>query len=129
MKYNQETTADDLLMLPDIDGMVKDINKQETVSSGTEETREKEMPKGKMPEQPLSDSWRAFIKCSEQYDYRVKMDDRKVCHIDLEIHDTLKMCDINKMSLTTLVNAILRAFIMENADELRRHMTRKKTLI
>ena len=129
MKYNQETTADDLLMLPDIDGMVKDIKKQETVSSGIEETREKEMPIGKKPEQPLSDSWRAFIKCSEQYDYRVKMDDRKVCHIDLEIHDTLKMCDINKMSLTTLVNAILRAFIMENADELRRHMTRKKTLI
>lgn len=129
MKYNQETTADDLLMLPDIDGMVKDIKKQETVSSATEEMKEKEMPKSKMQEQPLSDSWRAFIKCSEQYDYRVKLDDRKVCHIDLDIHDTLKMCDINKMSLTTLVNAILRAFIMENADELRRHMTRKKTLI
>ena len=59
----------------------------------------------------------------------MKQEDRKVCHIDEEIHETLKKCDINKMSLTTMVNSILRAFIIENADELRRHMTRRKSLI
>ena len=31
-KLNTETTADDLLMLPDIDGIVKDIKGQKTVS-------------------------------------------------------------------------------------------------
>ena len=32
MGYKKETTEDDLIMLPDIDGMIKDIKKQETVS-------------------------------------------------------------------------------------------------
>ena len=31
-RLNNETTADDLLMLPDIDGIVKDIKGQKTVS-------------------------------------------------------------------------------------------------
>lgn len=127
MSYKKETTEDDLIMLPDIDGMIKDIKKQETVSQTPTETGMKNdsMYQGNHP----SDSWNAFLKCSEQYGYRVKQADRKVCHIDEEIHETLKMCDINKMSLTTLVNAILRAFIIENADELRSHMTRKRSLI
>ena len=127
MGYKKETTEDDLIMLPDIDGMIKDIKKQETVSQSSTETgvKNESMTQGNRP----SDSWNAFLKCSEQYEYRVKQTDRKVCHIDEEIHETLKMCDINKMSLTTLVNAILRAFIIENADELRSHMTRKRSLI
>ncbi len=127
MGYKKETTEDDLIMLPDIDGMIKDIKKQETVSQSSTETgvKNESMTQGNRP----SDSWNAFLKCSEQYEYRVKQPDRKVCHIDEEIHETLKMCDINKMSLTTLVNAILRAFIIENADELRSHMTRKRSLI
>lgn len=127
MNYNKETTEDDLIMLPDIDGMIKDIKKQETVSQypAEKEVKNDGMTQGSHP----SDSWKAFLKCSEQYEYRVKQNDRKVCHIDEEIHETLKMCDINKMSLVTLVNSILRAFIIENADELRRHMTRKRSLI
>lgn len=127
MGYKKETTEDDLIMLPDIDGMIKDIKKQETVSQSSTETgvKNESMTQGNHP----SDSWNAFLKCSEQYEYRVKQADRKVCHIDEEIHETLKMCDINKMSLTTLVNAILRAFIIENADKLRSHMTRKRSLI
>ena len=31
-RFNTETTADDLLMLPDIDGIVKDIRGQKTIS-------------------------------------------------------------------------------------------------
>lgn len=127
MAYNKETTEDDLIMLPDIDGMIKDIKKQETVSQPTADVETK--GESKTLPNHVSDSWKAFLKCSEQYEYRVKQADRKVCHIDDEIHETLKMCDINKMSLATLVNSILRAFIVENADELRRHMTRRRSLI
>ena len=127
MGYKKETTEDDLIMLPDIDGMIKDIKKQETVSQSSTETgvKNESMTQGNRP----SDSWNAFLTCSEQYEYRVKQADRKVSDIDEEIHVSLKMCDINKMSLTTLVNAILRAFIIENADELRSHMTKKRSLI
>ena len=127
MSVKRETTEDDLLMLPDIDGMIKDIRKQETVTQSIAEDSERYSAVGQSI--TASDSWNTFIKCSEQYGYRVKQEDRKVCHIDEEIHETLKKCDINKMSLTTMVNSILRAFIIENTDELRRHMTRRKSLI
>lgn len=127
MSVKRETTEDDLLMLPDIDGMIKDIRKQETVTQSIAEDSERYSAVDQSI--TASDSWNTFIKCSEQYGYRVKQEDRKVCHIDEEIHETLKKCDINKMSLTTMVNSILRAFIIENADELRRHMTRRKSLI
>lgn len=127
MSVKRETTEDDLLMLPDIDGMIKDIRKQETITRPVADDNEKNDAFSQVT--ATSDSWNTFIKCSEQYGYRVKQEDRKVCHIDEEIHETLKKCDINKMSLTTMVNSILRAFIIENADELRRHMTRRKSLI
>ncbi len=126
MSNRRETTEDDLLMLPDIDGMLKDIRKQETVRSAADANEKNDTVS---QASTTSDSWNTFIKCSEQYGYRVKQEDRKVCHIDEEIHETLKKCDINKMSLTTLVNSILRAFIIENTDELRRHMTKRKSLI
>jgi len=127
MSVKRETTEDDLLMLPDIDGMIKDIRKQETVTQSIAEDGERYSAVDQAI--TASDSWNTFIKCSEQYGYRVKQEDRKVCHIDEEIHETLKKCDINKMSLTTMVNSILRAFIIENTDELRRHMTKRKSLI
>lgn len=127
MSVKRETTEDDLLMLPDIDGMIKDIRKQETVTQSIAEDGERYSAVDQAI--TASDSWNTFIKCSEQYGYRVKQENRKVCHIDEEIHETLKKCDINKMSLTTMVNSILRAFIIENTDELRQHMTRRKSLI
>ena len=33
------------------------------------------------------------------------------------------------MSTATLVNSVLRAFIIQNQDILRQHMTRRKTLL
>ena len=64
MGYKKDTTEDDLIMLPDIDGMIKDIKKQETVSQSSTETgvKNESMTQGNRP----SDSWNAFLKCSEQ---------------------------------------------------------------
>ena len=115
----QIVTEDDLLQIPEIDGLVKDIKQQHTVSTEIET----------QPVVHASDSWRLFLRCSEQYEYRKKIDDRKACLIDNEILETLRNCDINKMSTATLVNSVLRAFIIQNQDILRQHMTRRKTLL
>ena len=90
-RLNNETTADDLLMLPDIDGIVKDIKGQKTVS-GQSKAGEKEQ----QPEEAPADtdntassgggsSWEVFLKCSQTYDYRVRNDDRRVYPIDNDI--------------------------------------------
>ena len=73
--------------------------------------------------------WTLFLDCSQQYDYRTRKGDRKACLIDAEIIETLKACDINKMPITTLVNSILRAFIIQNQDILRQHLNKRNTLL
>ena len=111
-RFNTETTADDLLMLPDIDGIVKDIRGQKTIS-GQSKADEKE----KQPEEAPDDtentspseggsSWEVFLKCSQTYDYRVRNDDRRVYPIDNDIINTLKQCNINRMSTATMINSI-----------------------
>lgn len=119
MRTQQKTSDADLLQLPDIDGLVRDIKGQETVSTVTEEVEEP----------VIGDSWTLFLDCSQQYDYRTRKGDRKACLIDAEIIETLKACDINKMSITTLVNSILRAFIIQNQDILRQHLNKRNTLL
>lgn len=112
-------TENDLLQLPEIDGLVRNIKQQETVSTAPKET----------PEPVATDSWAAFLSCSRQYEYRKKKGNRKTCLIDEEIIETLKVCDINKMSTATLVNSILRAFIYQNQDILRQYITQRNTLL
>ena len=125
----QIVTEDDLLQIPEIDGLLKDIKQQQTVSTEIETQPVPELKPSPVPVVHASDSWRLFLRCSEQYEYRKKIDDRKACLIDNEILETLRNCDINKMSTATLVNSVLRAFIIQNQDILRQHMTRRKTLL
>jgi hypothetical protein len=134
-KINMETTADDLLMLPDIDGIVKDIKGQKTIS-GQSKADSQEKPSEDVPADtdnaPASDcgsSWDVFIRCSQGYDYRVRNDDRRVYPIDNDIINTFKQCDINKMSTATMINSILRAFIQQNKDKLREHKSMGRSLI
>ena len=119
MNIPQKTSEADLLQLPEIDGLVREIKRQETVTTVPEEVKEP----------VFSDIWALFLDCSQQYDYRTRKGDRKACLIDAEIIETLKACDINKMTLTTLVNSILRAFIIQNQDILRQHFNKRNTLI
>ena len=67
MRTQQKTSDADLLQLPDIDGLVRDIKGQETVSTATEEVEEP----------VIGDSWTLFLDCSQQYDYRTRKGDRK----------------------------------------------------
>ena len=134
-KLNTETTADDLLMLPDIDGIVKDIKGQKTVSGQSKDDNKDQ----KSEDAPVGtdntassgggSSWEVFLKCSQTYDYRVRNDDRRVYPIDNDIINTLKQCDINRMSTATMINSILRAFIEQNKDRLREHKSMGRSLI
>ena len=134
-KLNTETTADDLLMLPDIDGIVKDIKGQKTVSGQSKDDNKDQ----KSEDAPVGtdntassgggSSWEVFLKCSQSYDYRVRNDDRRVYPIDNDIINTLKQCDINRMSTATMINSILRAFIEQNKDRLREHKSMGRSLI
>ena len=134
-KLNTETTADDLLMLPDIDGIVKDIKGQKTVSGQSKDDNKDQ----KSEDSPVDtdttastgsgNSWEVFLKCSQSYDYRVRNDDRRVYPIDNDIINTLKQCDINRMSTATMINSILRAFIEQNKERLREHKSMGRSLI
>ena len=134
-KLNTETTADDLLMLPDIDGIVKDIKGQKTVSGQSKDDNKYQ----KSDESPADtdnttssdggSSWEVLLKCSKSYDYRVRNDDRRVYPIDNDIINTLKQCDINRMSTATMINSILRAFIEQNKERLREHKSMGRSLI
>ena len=119
MKTQQTTTEADLLQLPEIDGLVRDIKQQVTVATEPKQTIEPD----------ITDFWSLFLDCSKQYEYRKKKGDRRACLIDAEIIDTLKVCDINKMSTATVVNSILRAFIIQNQDILRQHINKRNTLL
>ena len=134
-KLNTETTADDLLMLPDIDGIVKDIKGQKTVSGQSKDDnkdqKSDESPAGtdNTTSSDGGSSWEVFLKCSKSYDYRVRNDDRRVYPIDNDIINTLKQCDINRMSTATMINSILRAFIEQNKERLREHKSMGRSLI
>ena len=134
-KLNTETTADDLLMLPDIDGIVKDIKGQKTVSGQSKADKKEQQPE-EAPDDTENtssseggSSWEVFLKCSQSYDYRVRNDDRRVYPIDNDLINTLKQCDINRMSTATMINSILRAFIEQNKERLREHKSMGRSLI
>ena len=135
MKRNQEMTEDDLLMLPPIDGLVHEIKGQETVSSVRQEPapdknmRGRQQSRGMMMSRGDSSSWDTFLRCSEFYEYRSRKEDRRGYPIDIDIVNTLRQCDINKMSTCNVINAILRAFIEDNKDMLREYITEKKSLL
>ena len=134
-KLNTETTADDLLMLPDIDGIVKDIKGQKTVSGQSKDDNKDQKSEDYPADTDTTastgsgSSWEVFLKCSQSYDYRVRNDDRRVYPIDNDIINTLKQCDINRMSTATMINSILRAFIEQNKERLREHKSMGRSLI
>ena len=117
MKNNDQSTSEnDLLQLPDIDGMVREIKQQETVNTSEDKAAHK-------------DFWSLFMQSSKQYEHHKKIADRRAVLVDIEIINTLKGCDINKMPVCTIVNAVMRAFIAQHKDILRQHATKNETLI
>ena len=128
-------TEDDLLMLPPIDGLVHEIKGQETVSS-TRQASVQERDSRVSQKNPYQtryagggSSWDIFLRCSEHYEYRSKKEDRRAYPIDIDIINTLRQCDINKLSTCNMINAILRAFIEENKEILRGFFSEKRSLL
>ena len=138
-----EMTSDDLMQLPeDIAGLVlgvqgrqaqpaasvqKPANEQVTEPTPPVGTEHKPTPTA-LPKEG-NEWWNTFLKNGESYAYRVKKADRKMYWIDDDIVTAIKACDINRMSATDTINAILRAFIQLNRNELRECMKQHDSLI
>ena len=76
-----------------------------------------------------SDVFFDMICMGEGYAYRTRKTDRKMYWIDEDIVTALKACDINRMSATDIINAILRSFIELNKEELRECFKHHDSLI
>ena len=118
-----------------LDGIVKDIKGQKTVSGQSKDDNKDQKSEDSPADTDNTtsseggSSWDVFLKCSQSYDYRVRNDDRRVYPIDNDIINTLKQCDINRMSTATMINSILRAFIEQNKERLREHKSMGRSLI
>lgn len=112
--HSQTPPTNDLLNLPDIDGVFNEV-KGPSVPQPSQTA-----PKTAQPNIHKSDdSWQLFQQYAQQYGYRVKKYDRKNYEIDNEVVELLKLCNINNMSVTDIINAALRAFIGTNSDYLK----------
>ena len=115
--YLQAAPTNALLNLPDIDGVFNEV-KGPTVPSSSQS-----MPRLTQPDIHKTDgSWQLFQQYAQQYGYRVKKNDRKNYEIDNEVVELLKLCNINNMSVTDIINAALRAFIGTNGGYVKEYL-------
>ena len=145
MAKKNEMTQDDLMQLPnDIAGLVLEVQGRQT-QPATPVEDEQEAPIQEQPTpavaspkptpeptaQPKEGNlmWNTFLKYGEGYGYRVKKTGRKMYWIDDDIVEALKACDVNRLSATDMVNAILRAFIELNKEEFRECYKHRDSLI
>ncbi len=130
----------DLLSL-DINGMVQDINEKKTsIEDDTLEqvanmegesatTNEEDCNNAALTWVEGNEMWNTFMETCKEYKYREKKKGRKSYWIDDDIANTLKSCDINRMSVADIINAVLRSFISLNKETLRQFVEKKQTLI
>ena len=114
IQHSKTTPTNDLLNLPDIDGVFNEVKGQSAPEPS--QTTLKAAP---TDIRQTNGSWQLFQQYAQQYGYRVKKYDRKNYEIDNEVVDLLKLCNINNMSVTDIINAALRAFIGTNSGYLK----------
>ena len=145
MRNNEKTVkaSSKLMSIPDdIDGLLLEVKGQEVQESGLPGIDDLTPAIVGSKKTPIRDEvtptdtgetplplWDAFLDYGNSYAYRVKVSERKVYGIDLDISNTLKGLEINKMSVTNMINAILRAFIVANKDELKKYFKHTDSLI
>lgn len=117
--HSQTLPTNDLLNLPDIDGVFYEV-KEPIVPPPPQAASKAVQP----DIQQTDGSWQLFQQYARQYGYRVKKYDRKNYEIDNEVVDLLKLCNINNMSVTDIINAALRAFIGTNGSNLKEFLRR-----
>ena len=147
-KQKNEMTSDDLMQLPDdIAGLVLDVQGRQaqpaapaqkepgndaTEPAPTEPPRQKQ-EKGPTPPTALPKDgniwWNTFLTAGSSYDFHVRKPDRKSYWVDEDIATTLKACNINHMSMSDKINAILRSFIELNKEELRQCFRQRDSLL
>lgn len=129
-----------LMSIPeDIDGLLREIKGQEVqdgsvidiekLVSGQPKKKQAQIPMDAAPATEMDGLWEAFLNYGNSYAYRVKIPERKVYGIDLDICSTLKGLDINKMSVANMINAILRAFIEGNKEKLIKYYKHTDSLL
>jgi len=130
----------DLLSL-DINRMVQNINEKKTsIEDDTLEqvanmegeratTNEEDCNNAALTWVEGNEMWNTFMETCKEYKYREKKKGRKSYWIDDDIANTLKSCDINRMSVADIINAVLRSFISLNKETLRQFVEKKQTLI
>ncbi len=145
MRKNETTVKKSakLMSIPDdIDGLLLEVKGQEIQEGGMSDIEDL-VPQTdvidrspiRVNDTPSSESdtnpsmWDAFLNYGNSYAYRVKVPERKVYGIDLDISNTLKSLEINKMSVTNMINAILRAFILDNKEELKKYFKHSDSLL
>ena len=114
ISHLQAASTNDLLNLPDIDGVFNEVKGQSAPEPS--QTTLKAAP---TDIRQTNGSWQLFQQYAQQYGYRVKKYDRKNYEIDNEVVELLKLCNINNMSVTDIINAALRAFIGTNSGYLK----------
>ena len=145
MAKKNEMTHDDLMQLPnDIAGMVLEVQGRQTQPATPIENEQEELIQEQSTSAPATSKptpeptalpkegnlkWNTFLKYGESYGYRVRKTGRKMYWIDDDIVEALKACDVNRMSATDMVNAILRAFIELNKGEFRECVKHRDSLI
>ena len=122
--HSQTTPTNDLLNLPDIDGVFNEVKGQSAPEPS--QTTLKAAP---TDIRQTNGSWQLFQQYAQQYGYRVKKYGRKNYEIDNEVVELLKLCNINNMSVTDIINAALRAFIGTNGSYLKEFLRRNDCII
>lgn len=117
MEKNNTISVDDLMQLPEIDGLVQEVKDQQTIK-----TEGKEIQTG-------NDQWRLFLQHLDSYGYLVRKAGRKDYWIDDDIAETLKSCDIDHKSVADIINAIVRTFIEQNKEHMREYIKKRNSLI
>ena len=147
-KQKNEMTSDDLMQLPDdIAGLVLDVQGRQTQTAAPVQKEQKEKvtepaPSASPRQKPKGAStpptalpkdgnlwWNTFLDAGDGYDFHVRKPDRKSYWVDEESANTLKACDINHMSMSDKINAILRSFIELNKEELRQCLKKRDSLL
>ena len=124
ISHLQAAPTNDLLNLPDIDGVFYEV-KEPIVPPPPQAASKAVQP----DIQQTDGSWQLFQQYARQYGYRVKKYDRKNYEIDNEVVELLKLCNINNMSVTDIINAALRAFIGTNGSYLKEFLRRNDCII
>lgn len=149
-KQKNEMTSDDLMQLPDdIAGLVLDVQGRQAQTAAPVQKEQEEkvtepapttIPRQRTKAASTSPKptalpkdgnlwWNTFLNAGDSYDFHVRKPDRKSYWVDEDIANTLKACDINHMSMSDKINAILRSFIELNKEELRQCFKKRDSLL